>query len=962
MRAALFILLLLGSCSLTAANIDTLIYRAVERADSLRGADQADKALNVLLALRKNNQFGKASCDARSMLYHKMGVCHYSLDQYKNALSYWRDTALQIRLTCLGRQNKETANSFYAVAMAYRYLGDRKNEGKYVKQALEILESLPAKEVLSLAYNYLQAGSLFDDLEDYGQAIYYYEHAERLYAGIPDLSPEDAIDFAEVKKLLGLTQSKLGKGADGVRSLFAAIELYKKTDKETRERNLAHCYNNLSIAYLSLNDYSNAERYAQMALEINKKLNNTLEISNCFETLGVIKKKQRAYVQALNYLKQSLNLRQLLKNNKLIANSWENMADVYLNQGNLDQAANHYETAIGLLVYGHKQQNSLPPRISASSIIDRPSLLRVLGLQADCWIKKYERKKDVLFLEKAFAFYQAYDTLHIQIRQQFKETGSKYRLMQAAMPVYERAIHTALQLYQSKNNKAYLQEAYLFSAKSKAAVLLEGLQELDAKLKGIPNRLLEQEKSVREKYIQSERQFFESLQLDGASNLDSIRQELFLARRDYDKLIDFFELKYPSYFQLKYAFPNASTVGSLIKKTPKDAAIIEYFIGVKTLYIFKITHSGLEYFKVEKPADFEQKCANFIKNTNGTIAFSAELYTASANTLFDILLKKPLQGLSNDIKRLIVIPDHILLHLSFDALPYRKVQTAEKQLPYLIRKYALSTTYSNQLLFSERNRSLRKKIAYGGFGLEYDDYTLQGFKQLKIAGDTLLKKRSAGRLPNSDDEIAEIANMLDGDAWVNSLATKQAFLQHATQYGVLHLAMHGIVDENAPLNSALIFSRTKDQSEDFILRAAEIYGMDLNAQMAVLSACNTGNGDLAPDGVRSLARAFTHAGCPSMVASLWYAYDGPTREILVSFFKYLKAGKPKDIAMQMAKNDYLDHASPTYIMPEYWSNLTVIGDTSPLQLSQFQSKDLLRFSIVLLGIAGLFWVRRFYYD
>ncbi len=134
------------------------------------------------------------------------------------------------------------------------------------------------------------------------------------------------------------------------------------------------------------------------------------------------------------------------------------------------------------------------------------------------------------------------------------------------------------------------------------------------------------------------------------------------------------------------------------------------------------------------------------------------------------------------------------------------------------------------------------------------------------------------------------------------------------------------------MNSALIFTRQND-STDYFLRAADLYGMELNAQMAVLSACNTGNGIIERgEGVRSLARAFAAAGCPSLVASLWNASDASTKDILVSFYKNLEKGMTKAEAMRQAKLSYLESAPPTYQAPYYWSHLSVIGESGELDV------------------------------
>lgn len=159
------------------------------------------------------------------------------------------------------------------------------------------------------------------------------------------------------------------------------------------------------------------------------------------------------------------------------------------------------------------------------------------------------------------------------------------------------------------------------------------------------------------------------------------------------------------------------------------------------------------------------------------------------------------------------------------------------------------------------------------------------------------------------------------------------------------------------MNSALIFTRQND-STAYFLRAADLYGLALNADMAVLSACNTGTGLVERgEGVRSLARAFSAAGCPSLIASLWNASDKSTKEILVDFYKNLKKGQTKAEAMRRAKLTYLENAPPTYQAPYYWSHLNVIGESGPLEVLNVPlwRKYWYVLAVVLAVSGGLFY-------
>jgi len=294
-----------------------------------------------------------------------------------------------------------------------------------------------------------------------------------------------------------------------------------------------------------------------------------------------------------------------------------------------------------------------------------------------------------------------------------------------------------------------------------------------------------------------------------------------------------------------------------------------------------------------------------------------------------------------------------------DNLFYEKTDSWKNQEnPYLLKKYAISYAYTSKLFFDqvkqERLDKATKKFA--GFGLSYDDYTLEGLSNWSInnlAPDG--QKRQIGKLIYATQEVQEVAKIFDGDLWIDQKATQVSFLEHAGKYQILHLAMHAMENKNNPMHSALAFSRPDDNSP-YLLRAADIYSLPLPANLAVLSACDTGFGKLHKgEGVRSLARAFAYAGCPSIIANLWSASDASSIEILIPFYQNLQKGQSKDVALQNAKLQYLQETSPTYTAPEYWANLVVLGSATPIDFEAGASFPLWWGCGILFGLLGIFW-------
>ena len=239
-----------------------------------------------------------------------------------------------------------------------------------------------------------------------------------------------------------------------------------------------------------------------------------------------------------------------------------------------------------------------------------------------------------------------------------------------------------------------------------------------------------------------------------------------------------------------------------------------------------------------------------------------------------------------------------------------------------------------------------KKSRFLGFGTEYDDKTLNrigAMKQDSIANPQIketFRDKVLSKLVYADDEVKEVASLLSGKSFLNEQATKINFLKHTPQYEVVHVATHSFIDTENDSTAYIVFNQS-NKDDDFLLSLAEIYGLQLDAELIALSGCQTGTGALQrSEGVMSLARAFRFAGSNSMIASQWSISDRASSIIMKEFYAQLKKGASKDEALQQAKLRYLhddELSSPAYRIPAYWGAMILIGDADPLQFTPARS-------------------------
>ena len=192
-------------------------------------------------------------------------------------------------------------------------------------------------------------------------------------------------------------------------------------------------------------------------------------------------------------------------------------------------------------------------------------------------------------------------------------------------------------------------------------------------------------------------------------------------------------------------------------------------------------------------------------------------------------------------------------------------------------------------------------------------------------------------LEGAKNEVKNIKEIFRTDSWMDKKATEKNFIDNATDYAILHLAMHTILDDANPMYSKLVFYQEDEpeSEEDNLLNTYELFDLTLNAELAVLSACNTGYGKLQRgEGIMSLARGFLYAGVPSIMMTLWPIDDAATAEMMRYFYQNLAKGKKKDIALRDAKLKFLESSGMLNSHPHFWASFVSIGPDDAISHTQ----------------------------
>lgn len=300
------------------------------------------------------------------------------------------------------------------------------------------------------------------------------------------------------------------------------------------------------------------------------------------------------------------------------------------------------------------------------------------------------------------------------------------------------------------------------------------------------------------------------------------------------------------------------------------------------------------------------------------------------------LSKKLIPDLSKNITNLIINPDGLLFTLPFEVLQINENLAAEL---YNIR-------YTSNLGFihysSDKKKSLKNIHIYA-----------PAYSQT----DTQFQARNkASFLIGATNEAKTISELFPSKLFNDKNLTKSTFIKTAGKAKILHLAMHAEVNNEYPQLSRFLFDNSL-KNEDNHLYLEELYGLSLSAELAILSACNTGNGSEKNGNLESFQRAFTFAGVSSTVASLWEVPDLATKEIMILFYKNLKAGQTKSLALRNAKLSFkIKNANTKLSAPYFWAGFVIYGDDDAV----IQTSSFIYFYIIVAVFAILFtvWFRK----
>jgi len=811
----------------------------------------------------------------------------------------------------------------------YRANSDYENAIKFQKKSLtDALEKQIAFDSLMIHTAYYSIAFIYGDKGDHDKSREYFEYA------LAYISYRFPHAFAHTMTCIGRTYQLQSKHENAIEWYEKALQnnhLTRKGQGNIYIYRYYRIYQGLATSYSKLGQFDKAK----VALDSLDKLpaDKDSEIG-VLNTKGSYYRLSKDYDKARKYFNQALEKYPPTSGDR--AGFHWNLAQIDADTKQYASALEQLQKALGYLVPDFKETN-FKKNPSFEQITDKHDVISYL-IDKLRMLRLFAQEKNALpeYAESITELTDLTVKVFEAVRNSYEREGSKRNLLESAYSTYESAIATHFDLYEQTKDLKHLQKAFDLSEHNKSVLLMDAMKENKAlSFAGIPDSLTKKEVELANNAAFYEQQAYWALRGKDTVAAALHKKYLFEARAALDEIKTLLEKNYPNYYELKYKSSFIS-VDELQKNLAADEALLAYFEGKDELFVFSIDNKGLKGQRITKPEGYNSEVEKLRTNLTDLSAISSDAtkaFSDFAENSHRFYQKYIGNAIPKASKRLFIIPDGLLCYLPFETFITTPVAAdkAMGKLPYLMATHHVSYDYSATLWASRKKRKISEKpLQVLAMAASYEEKA----SDTEMSNErTRSIRNSLQPIPGTVEEVEMLKNKFGGRFLSKATADEPAFKENAKRYGLIHLAMHGLVDNKQPEYSGLVFTENKKNKEDDFLHAYEIKSMQLNADLVVLSACETGFGKFQHgEGVASLGRSFMYAGVPSMVMTLWQLHDQSSVKLIELFYKYLDAGMYKDEALRQAKLDYIAANTGKASHPAFWGCFVQLGDNRPIKI------------------------------
>jgi CHAT domain-containing protein/ketosteroid isomerase-like protein len=824
-----------------------------------------------------------------------------------------------------------------------RLRGDHKQALEYYDQCLKLAEEFGDQASIGDALNSM--GIVYAVQSDYLKALALFRRSLQIREELGN-----KLDIARELSNIGNIYVYQG---DKVRALEHYQRSLKLAEEVGNKAGSSATLNSIGNLYYAQGNYALALEYFQQSLRIKQEVGDKLGAARALNNIGVIHSLQGQYVQALDYLQQNAKIREELGDKSGVVEAWHYLGGVYLLKGDYSQALAFEEKALKPAealgnneLLGEILQNisesylRLAQYQAASEYAERAASLAVqFGIPDVLWSAKTIRGRAHLALNQSESarqdFLEAIATIEKLRGQVAGGEQEQQRFFENKITPYQAMVQLSLAQHDTTGALSYAERA-------KSRVLLDVLSSGRANItKAMTSDELKRDGELSAELASLNTQLArlktQSKPLE--AQVTGVQARLEKTRLEYEAFQASLYAAHPE-LKVQRGQTQPLTLNGAAALLPDDqTAILEYVVTEEKSYLFvlrKTPKDSRDKAAVEltvhtlnvKSTDLAQMAESFLQR----MAERDLTIKQPARRLYDLLIK-PAEGQLRTVRKLYIVPDGTLWNVPFQALH-------QGERGYLLEQYAVVYAPSLSVLREMGRRANALTTVNGGSpATRREEARLLAMGNPSLSGDTITKVRFTRRdeplspLPDAEREVNALGRLYGPGSRVliGQQAQEATIKSEAGNYKILHFATHAILDDRDPLYSHIILSRTENNMhEDGLLEAWEIMKLDLNAELAVLSACETARGRIAPgEGIIGMSWALFVAGSPAAVVSQWKVDSARSSELMIEFHRNLlqKRGAGKTLTKSEAlRQAALKVFHSSYNHPAYWAGFILIGD------------------------------------
>ena len=791
------------------------------------------------------------------------------------------------------------------------------------KEAIKIARKIKhKKEEGRISYN---IGLYYDAIDNYSQSLWHYEEALKIARKLREYDDE-----SNCLNNISNIYIHVGNYEKALNYLNSILKLDQEKLKE--EAYVAMDLNNIGVTYQkkalhsdNKDDLYNALTSFKESLKIAKKIKAVKTEIQALTNMGMVKIELEDSPEALRYFNLGLEKAENTQDKEEIANILVNIGIVYSNQENYDLSIEYLQKAID----------------TASEIKGDKILWEAYFEIANSFMKQnnYQKswenyKKSISHLEK------------IRSKIQLEELKASYLGTDKRIDTYYNMIDLLVQFDKSEPEKGHDIEAFHYMEKAKARAFLDRLEVSQINIyQGVDTELLNQEKELMKEISNINTTLLKpGLDLEQKKEIDN---QIKLREEELEAIRREIRISSPAYANLKD--PEIISLEQTQEQLlDNETAFFEYSLGKRKSYAFVITKRDLKIFLLPPAEEIQIQVNEYLKTIT-------DKENEDFHLGYELFCTLVLPGLEKNINKLTFIPDDILHYLPFETL----IISQKKEKRWLIRDYKVSYAPSISSLRGIIQREgingqkPRKDIlAFGDpyFGPgEEEESAREILKDFSSANSS-----SFSRLKYSGLEIEKIRALFK-KAEINIFKREEATEEqlkklNLSDYKIIHLATHCLIDNEKPARSSIVFSLADTSTEDGFLQMREIFNLKLNSDLVSLSACETGLGQfIRGEGIEGLNRAFFYAGASSVLMSLWAVHDQATSQFMERYYFHLRSSNSimdslRKTKLEMIDSDVLSH-------PYYWAGFVVTGNSDKI-IYPSAAKKLILIILLIFLIGG----------